>query len=332
MVRRRTGFTLIELLVVIAIIGVLIALLLPAVQAAREAARRAQCVNNLKQIALAVHNYADTHSRFPIGRGTRPPQPYDLASRYNYSGFSMILPFVEQGPLFSAINFSLTMTIQDGNTTAQMAVVSSFLCPSESQRTPQQWGGTNYRFNEGANILYAYGETDTGNLNANQVPPNGPFFPERSIRLSEVTDGLSNTALAAEKMLGDFNQGIATVRRDVFNHPSPPMPETLDEAFAKCEAFDNTSVAVGGESNAGAPWIDGFLHTAIYKHASTPNKKSCYFRPVRLVMSASSNHPGGVNVAFGDGSVKFVKDTIAPSTWRAIGSMNGGEVVSADSY
>jgi prepilin-type N-terminal cleavage/methylation domain-containing protein/prepilin-type processing-associated H-X9-DG protein len=331
MSRRRAGFTLIELLVVIAIIGVLIALLLPAVQAAREAARRAQCTNNLKQIALAVHTYADVHGRFPIGRGTRPPQPYTLASRYNYSGFSMILPQMEQQPLYASINFNLTMTIQPGNSTALTTVVSSFLCPSESQAVPTQWGGNNYRFNEGSNVLYSYGETDPGNLNAMMPAPNGPFFPERSIRLSEVTDGTSNTALASERLMGDFNQGIATPRRDIYNAPSPPLPATLEEAYSRCEAMDNLSLDSLGESNSGAPWLDGFLHTAIYKHVSTPNRKSCYFRPVRLVMTASSNHPGGVNVAFGDGSVRFAKDTVDRYVWRATGSMNGGEVVSMDS-
>ena len=139
---RRQGFTLIELLVVIAIIAVLIALLLPAVQSAREAARRAQCTNNLKQVGLAVHNYLDVHGRLPIGRGTRPARPYTVLSRYNYSGFSMILPFMEQSPIFSAINFDLTMTVQDGNTTAMATVISSYLCPSDTQQTPTNWGGT----------------------------------------------------------------------------------------------------------------------------------------------------------------------------------------------
>ena len=329
---RRRAFTLIELLVVIAIIAVLIALLLPAVQAAREAARRSQCVNNLKQIGLAVHNYADVHGTFPIGRGTRPAQPYTDASRYNYSGFAMLLPFLEQVSLSSAINFNLPVTLQAGNSTAQVTVLAAFLCPSENQQAPADAAGVNYRFNEGANILYSYGETDTGALNATMPAPNGPFFPERSIRLGEVTDGLSSTALAAEKLFGDFNQGVASPRRDIYSAPSPPLPATIDEAVQRCEAVDPMNIAAGGESGAGTPWLDGFLHTSIYKHASMPNRRSCYFRPVRLVMAPSSNHPGGVNVAFGDGSVRFIKDAIGRDVWRAIGSMNGGEVVSSDQF
>jgi prepilin-type N-terminal cleavage/methylation domain-containing protein/prepilin-type processing-associated H-X9-DG protein len=328
--RRFRAFTLIELLVVIAIIGVLIALLLPAVQAAREAARRSQCTNNLKQIGLAVHNYMDSHGRFPIGRGTRPARPYDITSRYNFSGFSMILPYMEQRPLFNSINFSLTVTIQDGNTTALATVVSSYLCPSESQRTPAGWGGNNYRFSEGSNILYSYAETDTGAVNTTMPAPNGPFFPERSVTLAEVVDGTSNTVLAAEKLMGDFNQGLPTQARDIYVGSTwPPTPEV---AFQDCEATDNFSIPTNGESGAGAPWLDGFLHTSIFKVVAPPNRKSCYFYPARLVMSASSQHPGGVNVGLCDGSVRFIKNTIDRTTWRALGSMNGGEVVSSDSY
>ena len=326
----RRAFTLIELLVVIAIIAVLISLLLPAVQSAREAARRAQCTNNLKQIGLAVHNYLDVHGRLPIGRGTRPARPYTVLSRYNYSGFSMILPFMEQSPIFSSINFNLTMTVQDGNTTAMATVISSYLCPSDTQMPPTNWGGTNYRFSEGSSICYSYGETDTGSVNTTMPAPDGPFFAERSIRFAEITDGTSNTGLTSERLMGDFNQGLATARRDIY--VSPTWPSTPEEAFQNCEAVDNTSIPTNGESGSGAPWLDGFLHTSIYKHVAPPNRKSCYMYPARLVMTASSLHPGGVNVGLCDGSVRFVKDTIDRPTWRALGSMNGGEVISADSY
>ena len=326
----RSAFTLIELLVVIAIIAVLIALLLPAVQAAREAARRSQCVNNLKQVGLAVHNYLDIHGVFPIGRGVRPARPYTNTSRYNYSGFVMILPQMEQRPLFSAINFDLPVTLQEGNTTALGMAVQSYLCPSDGQAPPTGWGAVNYRFSEGANILYSWGETDTGAVNTTMAPPNGPFFPEVSKRLAEVTDGTSNTALASERLKGDFNQGLASIRRDVY--VSATWPTTLEEAFQNCEAVDNSSVPTNGESGSGAPILDGFLHTSIYKHVAPPNRKSCYMYPARLVMTASSFHPGGVNVGLIDGSVRFVKDTVNRDSWRALGSMNGGETLSSDQY
>ena len=329
--RSRRGFTLIELLVVIAIIGVLIGLLLPAVQAAREAARRAQCTNNLKQIGLAVHNYMDVHNRFPIGRGTRPARPYDITSRYNYSGFAQILPFMEQKPLFNAINFDLTVKIQDGNTTALSTVVAGLLCPSESQRAPENWGSNNYRFSEGSNILYSYAETDTGSVNTTIQPgPNGPFFPERSIRFSDVIDGTSNTILSSERLLGDFNQGIASPLRDIYVGSTQPV--TLDDAVRDCDATDASSTPSSGESGSGAPWMDGFLHTSIFKVVATPNKRSCYFYPARLVMTASSQHPGGVNAGMCDGSVRFIKNAVDKTAWRSLGSMNGSEIVSSDSY
>ena len=330
MISRRRGFTLIELLVVIAIIAVLIALLLPAVQAAREAARRSQCVNNLKQVGIATHNYLDVHGVLPIGRGTRPARPYDATSRYNYSSFAMILPFMEQAPIFSSINFNLPITLQDGNSTALRTRIASYLCPSESQATPAEWGGNNYRFSEGSSILYSYGATDTGSVNTTMPAPNGPFFAELSRRLAEITDGTSNTALSSERLFGDFNQGLASVRRDVF--VSPTQPTTPEEAFQNCQAVSDTNITSTGESGSGAPWLDGFLHTSIYKHVAPPNRKSCYMYPARLVMTASSMHPGGVNVGMADGSVKFFKDTINRDIWRAIGSMNGGEVISSDQY
>ena len=158
MSKQRSGFTLIELLVVIAIIAVLIALLLPAVQSAREAARRTQCVNNLKQLGLALHNYGSSYGAFPIGRSVFPnwtagPTPY------SYSPFAMLLPFVEQSPLYASINFNLPSgtAYQAGNTTALATAVAGFLCPTDPQQVPQGEAGTNYRFSEGTTIAYESG-------------------------------------------------------------------------------------------------------------------------------------------------------------------------------
>jgi prepilin-type N-terminal cleavage/methylation domain-containing protein/prepilin-type processing-associated H-X9-DG protein len=329
--KQRSGFTLIELLVVIAIIAVLIALLLPAVQAAREAARRTQCVNNLKQLGLALHNYNDSYGSFPIGRsvfvtattGTTP---------YAYSPFAMLLPFIEQSPLYAAINFNLPTgtTFQAGNTTVLATVVAGFLCPSDPQQVPTGEAGTDYRFSEGSSIAYDWGGTDPTGYNASLPAPDGPFFDNTAVTLAGITDGTSNTAATAEKLLGDFNTAVATPNRDIY--VGTTVPTTPEEAYLLCQQIDTTSLPSNGSSTEGTPWISGTVSVSVYKHVSPPGSFSCYYYPARLTLVATSLHPGGVNAGMCDGSVRFFKQTIDRTIWRAIGSRNGGEVISSDSY
>lgn len=332
--RPRVAFTLIELLVVIAIIGVLIALLLPAVQSAREAARRAQCTNNLKQLGLALHNYHIANDSFPIVRSIFPPTPMlppTPTTPFAYSPFAALLPYMEQAPLYSAINFHLPQLSQAGNVTVQATVVASFLCPSDGQQAPRTDAGTNYRFNEGSNILYMYGDTDPGRVQANMPPPNGPFFPNQVTTIARFTDGTSNTAMISERLLGDFSNAISSPTRDIYR--AATRPTTLAQATADCAAVDVRNLMLQGSSVNGIPWIWGAPAVTPYKHASPPNASSCFFMAVgRLTLSPSSLHSGGVNVAMGDGSVRFVKSTITPAVWWAIGSINGQEVISSDSY
>ena len=325
--RARSAFTLIELLVVIAIIAVLIALLLPAVQAAREAARRIQCVNNLKQIALRMQNYANVVGAFPLGRCIFA-KPTTITTPYPYSGWAMLLPFIEQAPIYAAINFSLLDLSQAGNATVQATGISSLLCPSNAQSTPTGSSGVNYRFNEGADIVERYAETDFTGVNASMPPPNGPFFPNRAIKLAQITDGTSNTGAVSERLMGDFTNAIATPNRDVFN--SSAGPATLNDAYTQCEAVNWQNLANQAESASGQPWIYGFVSVTLYDHVSPPDQMSCYFKSVdRLDLPPISAHPGGVNVAMCDSSVRFVKNTINLVTWQGLGSMNGGEVISA---
>jgi prepilin-type N-terminal cleavage/methylation domain-containing protein/prepilin-type processing-associated H-X9-DG protein len=322
-VRRRPAFTLIELLVVIAIIGVLIALLLPAVQSAREAARRMQCTNNLKQIGLALHNYHDT-------RGAFPPNRYTFNGNYSFSALSQLLPHMEQNQLYSALNFSLMRT-DPGNATGRAVGVNSFLCPSDGgQNLPPGMAATNYKANEGANIMHLYGAADPTGSNASLPPPDGPFFANVSYRLADILDGTSNTCAFSEMLIGDQSDTIATENRDIFRPGT--FPATLDAAVADCKTVVWTNVALQGWSTSGTPWTDGSGATSMYKHVATPNNRSCMYPPSRLMLTARSLHPGGVNVLFCDGSVRFVKDSVSPVPWRAIGSRNRGEVVSGDAF
>jgi prepilin-type N-terminal cleavage/methylation domain-containing protein/prepilin-type processing-associated H-X9-DG protein len=330
--RRQRGFTLIELLVVIAIIGVLIALLLPAVQSAREAARRAQCVNNLKQISLAMHNYHDSNNCLPLGRtlqaGTYRP----------FSQFARLLGYMEQRNIFDSLNFSLS-SYDPTNVTAAATAINSFLCPSDVRVSipPGQvlagfgWAGINYRANEGTSVAMWYGADDTSNVNNGVVaPPNGLFYSDQLIRFADITDGTSNTAAFSEHVLGDFSNSIATDFSDTFAPGTHPL--TSDDAYNMCLATTINNLSLQGYSNIGAPWTYGYHSTTSYWHSGPPNSRSCMFPPSRIATTANSRHPGGVNVSLADGSVRFIKNTVNLQAWRSIGTRSLGEVVSADSY
>ena len=332
MARTRSAFTLIELLVVIAIIAVLIALLLPAVQAAREAARRAQCINNLKQLGLAMHNYIDSNDALPLGRtlqsGTYRP----------FSQQARLLGFMEQSNTFHALNFSLS-SYDPSNATAGSISINSFVCPSDVGTpiplglilTGYASGGVSYRANEGTSVAMWYGVDDVANVNNGIVsPPNGLFHSNSLIRIASITDGTSNTAAFSEHVLGDFSNAISTNFSDTYAPGTHPL--NSDEAVAFCKAAVITDLTQQGYSNVGAPWTYGYHSTTSYWHSGTPNTRSCMFPPSRIATTANSRHPGGVNVCLADGSVRFVKDTVNVQTWRALGTRNGGEVLSADSY
>jgi prepilin-type N-terminal cleavage/methylation domain-containing protein/prepilin-type processing-associated H-X9-DG protein len=332
MTHRRSAFTLIELLVVIAIIAVLIALLLPAVQSAREAARRAQCINNLKQIGLAMHNYHDVNNALPLGRtlqaGTYRP----------FSQFARILGYMEQKNVFDSVNFSLG-SYDPANVTAAAATINGFLCPSDvaaqiptGQVLPGYgWAGINYRANEGTSVAMWYGADDTSNVNNGIVAaPNGLFYSSQLIKIADIIDGTSNTAAFSEHVLGDFSNTVATDISDTFQPGTHPL--NSDDAYNQCRATDVRNLGNQGYSNVGAPWTYGYHSTTSYWHSGPPNSRSCMFPPSRIATTANSRHAGGVNVGMADGSVKFVKSTVNVLTWRSLGTRNGGEIVSADAY
>jgi prepilin-type N-terminal cleavage/methylation domain-containing protein/prepilin-type processing-associated H-X9-DG protein len=344
--RGHRGFTLIELLVVIAIIAVLIALLLPAVQAAREAARRAQCVNNLKQLGIAMHNYHDVINTLPYGHG--------WFGWNDWNAQTYLLPYLEQGPIYNAINFvngisaAAPGTVQ--NTTIQRAQVNALLCPSDMNRLTSVYGHINYSGNSGNNPQFF------GSSSGNQS--NGLFgwvvnsAPEASsdnksnlgrssspVSWRDVTDGTSNTAAFSEKVkgVGVSNQKDPLKPNSTIYEVSAASSELIpDPYYAKCIALrPSPATANGGTESAGDHWWSGHPYAGRYNHIMTPNSWTCLYAVNGLTngngaMPPSSRHPGIVNVLFADGTVRAIKDSIAKNIWWAIGSRNGGEVVSSD--
>jgi prepilin-type N-terminal cleavage/methylation domain-containing protein/prepilin-type processing-associated H-X9-DG protein len=349
--RSRPGFTLIELLVVIAIIAVLIALLLPAVQAAREAARRIQCTNNLKQIGLGLHNYEGLTGAFP---------PSNIAGTVNgafiYNGFSVharILPLMEQGVAFNSINFSFThRTVQ--NSTVVGLALTCFLCPSDPNMdglTPFPSGVSArvpcYGFNEGDWFIWnALSTSGTNN------PPStrGVFGPNLSRRLAEFTDGTSQTLLATDvKALNPFCQVGGQFSEPNLSSPTAPLPSPYADPLSVASEYTTVAACNAVPPGQGhTAWVDGNSQETGMTTAFPPNKAALNPTnradldiltvliskdlPLYGAITARSYHPGGVNTLFGDGSVRFIKSTIDGNTWRALGTIRGGEVISSDSY
>jgi prepilin-type N-terminal cleavage/methylation domain-containing protein/prepilin-type processing-associated H-X9-DG protein len=333
---RRRGFTLIELLVVIAIIAVLIALLLPAVQAAREAARRAQCVNNLKQIGIAVHNYEGVWGALPSGRYGYP---------YLWSSLASLLSYIEAASMYNAINFSFPSESNQlpypANTTVEAAVIKVFLCPSDGQQRvdPTNWGATNYQSNSGTGTL------NNGNFNvvAGANLPDGPFYNTSAIPFAQVLDGLSNTAAYSETILGNnTNTSPGT---------SPPGSPSRQFALFNTSGYlatlpaasfqpPNTSLGVCAtpdqwSGDRGREWSRGSFFMSSYNHFYTPNSPypDCTDAGRNAaICGPRSFHSGGVNVLILDGHVQFVKNSVSQTTFRALSTIRGYEVISSDSY
>ena len=310
---RNRGVTLIEVLVVSLVIGVLIALLLPAIQASRESARRAGCVNHLKQIGLALHAYATDKGRFPQGaNGHRA-----------YSFHAMILPYLEQAPLYNATNFQVLVIFnQPQNATSLATSIDTFLCPSDRAPNSRTFGYTNYPGNAGIPLQRS---ENNGLFHQGDVPPVG---------LADISDGSSMTVMVAETLTGPSDKGSAKdLVRDVFKTSKLWLRTgQLDRLVEDCRQT-SSSADQAQRGFRGQNWFDGNLGSALYNHAETPNGPSCLnFGLVETgVWTASSLHGGATNVLFADGHVKPISG-ISRSVWMALGTRAGGEVVSTDSF
>lgn len=341
---RPQGFTLVELLVVIAIIGILAALLLPAVQAARESARRAQCVNNLKQIGIGLQNYHDVHKVLPFGKGPSYPGAPVYA---RWSQHALLLPMIEQANLYNSISFSFppeTPGMGGGtpfmppwsnpggiNSVASRMLVPVYLCPSDGNGgvAPGWPGANNYAANQGS-WLCDRGDTPppAGSVAPTETQPGIMYFLSH-VRFADVLDGLSHTAFFSEKLRGT---GSPNPRRDMFIIPAQT---SLASTYLTCTNLDPL-MALPLTSNWGWSWVMGENCCTQYNHVAPPNSNTCAgtgfsggMTNMAMQVSPSSLHPGGVNVCMGDGSVQFVMETVDLLIWRSYGTRAGNEAFNA---
>jgi prepilin-type processing-associated H-X9-DG protein/prepilin-type N-terminal cleavage/methylation domain-containing protein len=335
----RRGLTLIETLVVLGVVGLLFVLLLPAVQAAREMARRAQCTNNLKQVGIALQSYEGLHNFFPaLNALTGFLEPHHIAyATHQFSPLARMLSEIEQRPLYDATNFSSEPSLPQGlvsNHTVMLVTVATFLCPSGTVTSPSGYGRNSYRFHNGA------ASRGVAVKPGDPFPPvePWPFATWHFHRPADFRDGLSQTVGVSERLQGDWTRGPFRERGD---YPRTPEERwywysSVDEVAVACRALDRRAAAV--ESRGGESWFLSGFHFTTFNTCATPNSPGdCAIDPAdepihnRTItlgcFSASSAHPGGVNVLYMDGRVQFLRDGIDLRTWRALGTRNGGEVI-----
>jgi prepilin-type N-terminal cleavage/methylation domain-containing protein/prepilin-type processing-associated H-X9-DG protein len=375
MLRRPRGFTLIELLVVIAIIAVLIALLLPAVQAAREAARRIQCVNNVKQLGLAMHNYHESSNSFPsskIFNSNRAPCTNTNFGNgcQNTPWFVLMLPLFDQGAMYNAFNFSIgtegPMTAAGpmgflANSTVLTTKIGIYQCPSDNQNTidlprvlaplgvslpPFQatkgnyavhWGNTDFGqgvhdsyFNASLHSQSAFG------LNSNGSGPS-------QVGVASIVDGLSNTVFMSEVLQGATDDIRGTLWVDnpgAGSFMSRLTPNGSTDYVPRFAPWNAAGIPTAGNNMDNLPTFGGDApgtspaQPGSFCDSQPAQGLACFSqgKDGGCFSAARSRHPGGVNCLFGDGSVRFVKNTVSAMTWVQLGSINAGEVISADAY
>ena len=352
----RRAFTLIETLVVISVICLLTALLLPALQSARESSRRARCIANFAQVGLAVQNYASTTGYFPPGaiHWTSGGGASDLNPRVEvqFSMFTRILPQLEQNSLFDSINFNNSIIAPKSfgsdsglwiehraNETVRSTRLDVLLCPSDTAPEPSLSAGTNLRSNEGTMSFLTPNDSFrlSGPAGLVYVKTRPRFSSWNSTTVASVTDGLSSTVFLSEKLRGGeiYGNDADLERFDSKRHyvfkPSVLRSTSSDEVVRICD--DPTERITGYNPLSGLVWMIGHMSNATYNHVALPNPPfaDCIFDWIGSV-SARSHHHGGVNVGIADGSVRFVRNGISLQVWRAIGSKAGNEVISLDAF
>jgi prepilin-type N-terminal cleavage/methylation domain-containing protein/prepilin-type processing-associated H-X9-DG protein len=337
---KRQGFTLIELLVVIAIIAILIGLLLPAVQKVREAAARAKCENNLKQMGLAAFNYESTIGTLPPG-GSGPILGGASGNDTNrFSVQSLILPYVEQANKYAQFDFAANNSTAV-NANARLQDVPIYLCPSDPSTAKfmvgTSWDGrSNYFGNLGTNAyVSANGDGSVGGIFFYDVSTASIGTMPRAVRLMDITDGTSNTAMFSEIKRG--------------NSPTTGTPVDLWDVLevGQFSSYTNPAVDCVGATKAlrysGLQYYRFLIPTSLYTHTAPPNANvpncielTTHSGDVGLFfashVTARSWHTGGVNACFADGSVHFISNTINPTTWRELGTRAGGEVVDGSQF
>jgi prepilin-type N-terminal cleavage/methylation domain-containing protein/prepilin-type processing-associated H-X9-DG protein len=319
-VSKARGFTLIELLVVVFIIGLLVALLLPAVQSARETARRAQCANNLKQIGLAVHGYDDVWQSFPPAYLTQHATGLELGTGWAWG--TLVLPYLEQRPLYNAANFDLGFGEVSAplvglfeNGTVRRISLSMFLCPSAGGgEGPIELGVGS------AHLAISPGQyiASAGWMDSSQTPIQGTgvFYPNSRVAIADVSDGTSATL-----MIGERSRNLADAAwPGSFGSRTEPAP-LCTKAGWPVQSCVGLMFLLMGRTGPSSDIISGSI-----PGGSTPNY------PAAGADNFWSRHPGGCNFSFCDGSVRFVKETVAPMVFTGLASRAGGEVIGADQY
>jgi prepilin-type N-terminal cleavage/methylation domain-containing protein/prepilin-type processing-associated H-X9-DG protein len=363
-VGRRGGFTLIELLVVIAIIAVLIGLLLPAVQAAREAARRMQCTNNLKQIGLASMNYENANGTFQPSNVMTEGAGQSVLWTNNWGAFAKILPYAEGGAIYNAMNFTNKDSSADNTTLCGMTIKFN-ICPSDPNVGSYNDGGTifgtpNYAPALGDWYVFSWPDTPTSKIGSGAGLPSRAAFSVNAARsIAQFIDGTSNTILFSEikavqptlKCQAALFPSIPSTAATSFPGPNDPPPaQYLGGCPLKNKyhtRWSNAGVYHSGFTIAwppnkktltmvpagtvwdipvGAPGPGSLVDVDIYTYNENDGG------PTYAAFTTRSYHPGGVNTLFADGSVHFLKSSIDGSTWRSLGTIAGGEVISGDAY